>query len=515
MIGHFMVIDQLGAGACGLVVSAYDPDLDRKVALKVLRPDVLNASDAARARERLLREAKAVAQINHESVVRVHEVGSVGEQIYVAMEYVDGGTLRDTLSLRRRTWRQSLDLFVPAARGLAAAHREGLIHRDFKPANVLVSRTNRVVVTDFGLVSTTGDSSSAAESPAPVFESAITETGTALGTPAYMAPEQHAGATMDARCDQFAYCVALYEALYHQRPYTGTTLAELAEAKRQGPIDPPAESEVPAWLRQAVLRGMSPDPDERFESMDELIAVIDAELIERKPSWPRIAAAGIAAVALIGAYQWLTLAPSLEDSARRIALSKRLADSRAQIADINVALSEARRRGEIREAELLALLKAAEEEELAEVEGELLEIATDEARPRAARQRDCRPGDVDCYNGRRLLAERRAPPVLAATPDKDRTRAVLAGRTRHVRGCAPAPDLGTPRNFEEWERVMNRPTLVYDVGVRVEIAPDGKARRVVVDAGDMRTRACIMQVVKRSRFPASQLGGEVKYRYRL
>ena len=194
-VGRFIVRDELGSGGMGVVVSALDPALDRVVAIKVLRPESLDAD----ARARLAREARAMAKIRHPNVITVYEADTVDDRMYIAMEYIEGGTLRDWQQARPRPWRAVVDHYILAARGLEAAHTAGLVHRDFKPENVLVGRDGRLCVTDFGLVGEHGERASA------------------IGTPLYMAPEQHGGEAIDARADQFSLCVALYEAMYGPR----------------------------------------------------------------------------------------------------------------------------------------------------------------------------------------------------------------------------------------------------------------------------------------------------------
>ena len=193
--GRFVVIGVLGSGGMGVVLSAYDPKLDRNVALKLLRPEVWSAASGG-ARERLQREAQAMARLSHPNVVTVYEAGQVGDREFLAMELVDGETLRAWQRAEPRAWRDALAIYIAAGRGLAAAHAAGLVHRDFKPDNVLIGRDGRPRVGDFGLVSVGA------------------EPRTVRGTPAYMAPEQWSAAEdIDARADQFSFCVALWEAI--------------------------------------------------------------------------------------------------------------------------------------------------------------------------------------------------------------------------------------------------------------------------------------------------------------
>ncbi|MBA3462537.1 MAG: serine/threonine protein kinase, partial [Deltaproteobacteria bacterium] len=217
-VGRYLILSTLGTGGMGVVFSAYDPQLDRKVALKLLRSGLQLATKDAQ--KRLRREAQAIAQLSHPNVVGVYDVGTDGGDLYIAMELVEGETLGQWLRSYPRTWREIIDVFLQAAKGLVAAHGVGLLHRDFKPDNVLVGGDGRVRVTDFGLARSllVLDEESARGQTTPhlpaALSSSLTATGTVLGTPRYMPPEQLTGPDIDARADQFSFCVALYEALY-------------------------------------------------------------------------------------------------------------------------------------------------------------------------------------------------------------------------------------------------------------------------------------------------------------
>jgi len=308
-IDRFVVLDKLGEGGMGIVLAAYDPLLDRKVALKLLRPHVHHG--AARAMQRLLREARAMAKLSHPNVVTVHDVGTVEGHVYIAMEFVDGETLGQWAKRERRSAKEVLEVYLMAARGLAAAHQAGLVHRDFKPQNCLIGTDGRVRVTDFGLVSppTPDDASleSMQDRGSPAADEAtpspsLTHTGEVMGTPGYMAPEQHAGEATDARADQFSFCVALYEALYAAPPFGGDTYAEIARRVTEGERAPiPEGKHVPARVERALGRGLATDRDQRFASMDALIAVL---AYDRAASRRRlaVAAAAVAAVAAATIY---------------------------------------------------------------------------------------------------------------------------------------------------------------------------------------------------------------------
>ncbi|NVB78204.1 MAG: protein kinase [Kofleriaceae bacterium] len=280
-LGRFRLERVLGEGGMGVVHAAYDPELERRVALKVLRSHT--SSDA---RARLLREAKAMARLAHPNVVTVHDVGTADGRDYVAMELVDGDNLATWLRDGRRSRAEILDVFVGAGRGLAAAHAAGLVHRDFKPHNVLRSRAGRVQVTDFGLARKSGrDAGSLDVRPDVPIQVTLTATGSVLGTPAYMAPEQWRGDSVGPAADQFAFCVALWEALAGERPYRGESTDELRAQAERGPATLDA-AKIPRRLRPLLRRGLDPDPDKRWPSMDVVIAALEPR---RRAPWIAIA----------------------------------------------------------------------------------------------------------------------------------------------------------------------------------------------------------------------------------
>jgi hypothetical protein len=248
----------------------------------------------------LVREAQALARLAHPNVVTVHDVGTVGRRVWVAMEYVEGLTLRDWLAERPRGWREVVEVMRDAGKGLAAAHEKGLIHRDFKPDNVMVGDDQRVRVMDFGLAR--GDEGGSApqpvaprRSPANVLDSELTVAGSVMGTPAYMSPEQHLGVSVDAASDQFSFCVTMWEALYGERPFEGSSMATLALAVLEGDRRvSPRDRKVPAALRKLLDRGLATDPSARFADMSALLIALD---VDPNRNW-RIA--GVASVAVLG-----------------------------------------------------------------------------------------------------------------------------------------------------------------------------------------------------------------------
>jgi hypothetical protein len=274
--GKYVLEAELGRGGMGVVWRARDPDLGRRVALKLVKK-----RGSALATTRLLREAQAIARLQHPNVVGVHEVGAVGDQMYVAMELVEGASLRHWLQRGRRDLREILDVFAQAGRGLAAAHDAGLIHRDFKPDNVLVGDDGRVRVVDFGLVrlaeGEANEPRSSGSDPLSLSHP-LTHAGQLVGTPRYMAPEQLFGEPIDARTDQFAFCVTLYEALARQRPFHASNFDELTNAMLAEMIQPlPATAAVPGWLERLLWRGMARSPGRRMASMHDVVAELTAD----------------------------------------------------------------------------------------------------------------------------------------------------------------------------------------------------------------------------------------------
>jgi len=280
-IGRYVVLGKLGAGAMGLVVAAHDPELDRKIAIKLLLPQLGQRSDVGH--RRLLAEAQALARLSDPNVVAVHDVGTHEDRVFVAMEFVEGQTLQAWLSAERRSWTQVLDVMIAAGRGLAAAHARGLVHRDFKPANVMIGSDGRVRVMDFGLAlaqvdeaSHDGEDDEHAQPRDLALGQLLTQKGALLGTPGYMAPEQLAGERGGPAADQFAFCVSVWEGLHGQRPFVAETLPELFTRIRDGKLEePPRAARVPRWLRRAVERGLSAEPERRWPSMTELLGVLE------------------------------------------------------------------------------------------------------------------------------------------------------------------------------------------------------------------------------------------------
>jgi len=315
-VGRYLVTGLIGKGGMGEVYAAYDPELDRKVALKLLRTQPEVAADPREGQARLLREAQSIARLSDPNVVVIYDVGMYAERVFLAMEFIDGYTLGHWLLVKRRTWREVVTAFVAGGSGLACAHRSGIIHRDFKLDNVMITHDGKVRVMDFGLArpidqqeaerdpsstapplvpdlmvsqaATWADNEDqlvtrnltrpSAQRPARVptlLDSPLTESGELVGTPAYMAPEQHKGEMIDVRTDQFSFCVALHEALYGERPFEGRSVLELTTNVIAGRVRAaPANAKVPGWLRRVVLRGLRADRAARYPSMDALLQAL-------------------------------------------------------------------------------------------------------------------------------------------------------------------------------------------------------------------------------------------------
>ena len=304
-VGRFRLMERLGAGAMGEVYSAYDEQLDRKVAVKLVKPGVRSRADIS---ERLLREAKTLARLSHPNVVQVYEAGTFRERVYVAMEFVRGMTLDAWRkeNAEKASWKEVLALFLAAGEGLIAAHRAGLVHRDFKPANVLVGADGRVRVLDFGLARTEAtDDDAPSPDATPLDEShgllaTLTQTGSILGTPAYMSPEQWQAKKVDARSDQFSFCVALYEALYGKRPFQPKTNFQLAKLTAEGAYEaPPKNTQVPKRLWPIIERGLAVDPDKRHPDMKDLLEALSWDPDKRRRSVLMAAGALVVLVASI------------------------------------------------------------------------------------------------------------------------------------------------------------------------------------------------------------------------
>jgi eukaryotic-like serine/threonine-protein kinase len=300
LIGHYVVHGFLGAGGMGEVYAAYDPSLERKLAIKFLRPEMVGRGDHAVATERLRREARVVAKLSHPNVVTVYEIGVYGDRVFIAMEHIDGDSVSEWLRRSPRTPAEIVRVFLAAGAGLSAAHAAGVIHRDFKPHNVMLTKGGDVRVMDFGLAQfdTDEDAHPHANVPAPEGQGddRLTRTGTLLGTPAYMAPEQLRGGRANTRTDQYSFCVALYEALHGRRPPGPARPATRATSSPDTP-DAASTRPVPSWIRRILKRGLAADPAQRYPSMDDLLAELRADTSKRRRVITVLVAAGVVVAA--------------------------------------------------------------------------------------------------------------------------------------------------------------------------------------------------------------------------
>ncbi|MCY1064215.1 protein kinase [Nannocystis sp. RBIL2] len=460
-VGRFAVLRRVGAGGMGVVFAAYDEQLDRRIALKLVHPGSHDPAAAARSK----REAQALARLSHPNVVQVYEVGEARGHVYIAMEFVQGETLRAWQQRAPRSWRETLAMYVQAGRGLAAAHAVGLVHRDFKPENVLVGDDGRPRVVDFGLARARppdgAENRSEGEGPKEqvrmgmtpraglrVEAAELTAPGAVVGTPAYMAPEQHAGGEADARSDVFCFCVALHEALHGARPFAGERREDVHAAIVAGAIAR-GPREVPAWLQRVVDRGLQADPAARWPSMDALLTALgrDPTRVRRQLA---LALALLAALAGGGAWAWQRLeqrhAHDVEEQRARTAATaadlertqaaeeaRRLAAAAGQHADPALrlllavaAVSTARERGEPPPLEVeQALLDA--------LDGPRSELF---ARPGAA----VVDALAESGDGRWLATGEREGAVALWSTAAPRAPVDLALGTGSVRGLAFAPD---------------------------------------------------------------------------
>jgi len=310
-IGRFTLLEFVGRGGMGVLYAvAHDKQLDRRVVLKLLgRPS------APELRARLQRDARALARLNHPNVVPVFEVGEHEGQLFIVMEFVRGITFRRWIAESKPDLPRILETCLQAGRGLAAAHEAGLVHRDFKPEAMLVDEDGRVRVLDFGLAIRDTDMRSTGpvgpdrlptRQEGNVFDTLLTLTGSILGTPAYMAPEQMLGESADHRADQFAFCIVLWEALCGERPFPGDNVSQLVQKVVDGKVrPPPRDSAMPPWLRPVLERGLSRRSAHRWDSMEALLVTIERGGVERRHRWSRALGGALVAVgAATGAVSW-------------------------------------------------------------------------------------------------------------------------------------------------------------------------------------------------------------------
>jgi tetratricopeptide (TPR) repeat protein/predicted Ser/Thr protein kinase len=294
-IGRYRVTHRIGMGGMGVVYAAYDPDLERSVAVKVLRSEA--GSDAW-----LLREAQALARLSHPNVVQIYEVGKHDGHVFIAMELVEGRTLRAWVHTERPFVRQIVARYIDAARGLQAAHAANVLHRDFKPDNALIGRDGRVRVLDFGLArrdyDRTGPHSAIDDWPtAPGSDTRLSVSGTVMGTLRYMPPEQHAGEELGPAADQYAFCASLWDAIVRLPAFPGDDAEALAAAKQLGPPSWPRRARAPRAVVAAIRKGLAPAIEDRWPSMQHLIHALADGISNRRRNRIVFAGTGVFLVA--------------------------------------------------------------------------------------------------------------------------------------------------------------------------------------------------------------------------
>jgi serine/threonine protein kinase len=469
-VGRYLVLTALGAGGMGIVFAAYDPQLDRKVALKLLRAGITyNTKDA---RTRLRREAQAIAQLSHPNVVAVYDVGTTDEgDLYIAMEFVEGDTLTTWLQKYPRTWREIVDVFLQAGRGVIAAHSVGLLHRDFKPDNVLVGGDGRVRVTDFGLARSliTPDEAARPRPEMAALSVELTATGTVLGTPRYMAPEQHTGPDIDARADQFSFCVALHEALYGEHPLPGATSVSMLE-KNDRAKPPPEGTKIPSAITRVVQRGLERDRAKRFPTMSALVS----ELVPApKRSSLRYAVVALTGVLLIGA--------AVAAAVRRPDGPQDLEDEignpgtwRPLIAKINE-LTEQNKRREAENRALLAELQS-HEPDTAKIQQLQTEIAE-------------RDDKIERLVKEVVILKGKAPPAPRRFTQSELVRGAFDQAHGDLEGC-----------FTEW---TDRQGGDADMQIELTVSADGIGHSAKTTSGPDSPilRLCVAESISRVRFP--------------
>jgi len=479
-IGRYIILARLGAGGMGVVYTAYDPQLDRKVALKLLRTGTVLGE--AEARSRLIREAQAIAQLSHPNVVAVYDVGTaITGDVYIAMELVEGETLTSWLGHWDRSWREILELFFQAGRGLAAAHARGLVHRDFKPDNVLVGSDGRVRVTDFGLARSLIDQVDelARDHPRPELEAlraTLTATGTVLGTPRYMAPEQLRGADADARSDQFSLCVALYEALYDRHPLPGDSIIDVVQHGAE-PRPPPAESKVPVAIGRAIMRGLSTDPIKRFPALAALLVELTPAPVH--PRRRQVAAVlGGVALAAGGAAAAMYAQSKLADdlSGERDAIQR----ERDHLVDEVHGLRD--------EIQRILYADGGLADKSAKVHQLEREVAVREVKIQELEEKLVTAQDAGAAPARARPRTEAAPRAPSGVPEPA-FAAALAARRGAIESCV-----------REWmEREPDRGATIV---VTFTVAPDGTVRSTLARGlDDSQTPACVERAVARAQFP--------------
>jgi serine/threonine protein kinase len=290
LIDRYQIERRLGAGGMGVVYAARDIHLGRAVAVKVVGPRI----DTGSGQGRLVREAQAMARLRHANLATVYDIGVSNDRLFVVMELIDGGTVADWLASEPRSWRAILAVYLQAARGLAAAHAAGFVHRDFKPENVLLDKDGVARVSDFGVARILGDADRADPAEGMAATGSVTGIGVVVGTPGYIAPEILRHEPVDGRADQFSFCVAVYASVYGERPFEPLE-GPSRIAETLGKLRPPRDGIAPRWLQRIITRGLAADPRDRWPTMDALAAAIARRLGRRRRT---LALTGVGVIAV-------------------------------------------------------------------------------------------------------------------------------------------------------------------------------------------------------------------------
>ena len=515
-VGRYALLRRIGAGGMGVVYSAYDDELDRKVALKLVAIDRLGAATVARVR----REAQALARLSHPNVVHVYEVGEAEGHAFVAMEFVAGQTLRAYQEAPERSAEELLGVYAQAGRGLAAAHAAGLIHRDFKPDNALLGEDGRVRVVDFGLArlfdhreaeaaGVPSETVSEGHPPAAVDELAqppdrLTASGALVGTPAYMSPEQLRGGEADARSDVFSFCAALYEALYGARPFAGADVAALRRAIEGGTIAAPVHGrDLPPQLREALIRGLAADPADRWPDMEALLDALGESKPERR--WLALVIAAAVLVAAAALVAWALGERSRQETLEREQRRTQLAEAAAQTAE--AATEEVSRRDRARRLVAASVTEAPRDPEAALLFAiEAVHVQRDAGEPVLAAAEQALRDALDMVGSELLVdPDGAAPQVRAALDPQGRSAATrdAGGVLRLWRlGDADAP--GSPTLVRRWD-ATTPPTAGTDGGAMAFTA-DGE-RLIVAGEGAV---AEVIEVDDPERSTSLATGAPVK-----
>lgn len=336
VVDRYILVDHLGSGGLGDVYKAYDPELDRRIAIKVLRSSVLDAETAlGLSRDRLRREAQALAKLHHPNVVAVYDVGEHGTESFIAMAFAEGEPLHRWAESQTPGWSRVRDVFLDAGRGLAAAHAAGLVHRDFKPENVVIGSGDSVIVLDFGLARAATiafdetpllDPTEGADSS--LLHREVTGQEVLLGTPAYMAPELFRQQAPSHASDQFALCVSMVRTLFGTHPFARGSVPEYVKAVESGTLNLP-DSNVPRWLVRVLVRGMAGRPGDRYPNIQELLQALEGDRVRKKRRRLALALAIPLAGVAVGAAAWLF---QPEPTARELAVSEQLAQAAREAA---------------------------------------------------------------------------------------------------------------------------------------------------------------------------------------